>query len=193
MDDRLRQLDHTDAELVARMVSRDENAMRAFYNRHSPLVFALLIRILKNREDSEDVMVDVFAEFWQNASRFDIDRSSPRTYLTMMTRSRAIDRLRSRETRPLQIMEADHFNTVPSGELESAKDQAMRREEVLVAVAKLNPEHRQAVECAFFEGLSHTEIAARLNRPLGTVKTQIRRALQNLRELLGRSIEGQSV
>src|SRR5262245_23176970 len=160
----------------------DTNALRDLYDRHSGLVFATCLRMLRDRNDAEDLLIDVFHEVWQKSSRYDASRGSPVTYLMTLTRSRAIDRQRARS----RIRTSDIDNTdVPS---EAAPDAPVLADESRVAVVQalqsLEPAQRQAIECAYYDGLSHSEIAEKLNRPLGTIKTYIRQGLIHLRESL---------
>jgi RNA polymerase sigma-70 factor (ECF subfamily) len=163
----------------------DSQAFAAFYDESSPLVYALLLRILRNPADAEEVTLDVYAHIWRKASDYDPSRGSVKSWLVMLARSRAIDRLRSKARsageEPLtSIME------VPSGgaDPESSSFMSEQRKLILRALQALSPEQRQAIELAYFGGLSQSELAARLQQPLGTVKTRIRLGMMKLREEL---------
>ena len=171
-----------DYALMDAIAAGDSNALRGFYDRHSSLVFSACLRMLHNRADAEELLVDIFHEVWQKSSRYDASRGSPITYLMTLTRSRAIDRQRARP----KIRTSDIQNTDLPGE--STPDLPVIADENRVAVVEalqsLEPAQRQAIEYAYYEGLSHSEIAAKLNKPLGTVKTYIRQGLIRLRESL---------
>lgn len=179
----------TDASLMARIVSQDEGALAALYDRYSPLVMAICVRVLHDRDDAEDVTVDVFWEVWQRADRFDVNRGSALTYLTTLTRSRAIDRRRSLTARGVDrtrslnpSFDAPVSTDAPLPAMVSAENQQL----ISDALKALDENQRQAIECAYFDGLSHSEIASHLNKPLGTIKTYIRTGLQRLRSALRR-------
>jgi RNA polymerase sigma-70 factor (ECF subfamily) len=185
-------LDPTDASLMAGIRSRDSQALAQLYDRHSSMVFALCVRMLRDRNDAEDVMLDVFWELWDRAERYDASRASPLTYLLRVTRSRLIDRLRARRSRKraelasVESVGASDFEADASGAEPLAG--TLRTEEralVVRAMSDLTPDQRQAVEMAFFDAMTHTEIAAQLNEPLGTIKSRIRQALIRLRQSLG--------
>src|SRR5262245_53102064 len=148
----------------------DANALRDFYDRHSGLVFATCLRMLRDRNEAEDLLVDIFHEIWQKASRFDASRGSPITYLMTLTRSRAIDRQRGRPK--VRASDIDQTDVEAMG---MQPDAPVIADETRVAVVQalrtLEPAQREAIECAYYDGLSHSEIAAKLNKPLGTIKT----------------------
>ena len=166
--------------------ARDPEALAALYDRYSGLVLAVCQRAVGNRADAEEVLEEVFWEIWQRADRYDPLRASPRSYLLMVSRSRAIDRARQLGRRPrttsLAVAEVHALGQgpPPSGRIEAA-DLAHR---VRLALATLEPEARRLVELSFFQGLSHREISEQLGQPLGTVKTRIRRSLLHLRKTL---------
>jgi RNA polymerase sigma-70 factor (ECF subfamily) len=164
------------------IASGDSNALRALYDRHSPLVFATCVRMLRDRNEAEDLLIDIFHEVWQKSSRYDASRGSPVTYLMTLTRSRAIDRQRARP----KLRMSDIDNSDVSGG--ATPDAPVLADEMRVAVVgalqKLELAQRQAIECAYYDGLSHSEIAEKLNKPLGTIKTYIRQGLIRLRESL---------
>jgi RNA polymerase sigma-70 factor (ECF subfamily) len=177
-----------DFELMRRIADHDADALSALYDRHGAMVYGLCLRVLGDRGAAEELLVDIFWEVWYRAARYDPMRGAAVTYLLTLARSRAIDRKRSA---------AHQDKTVSSpgdGPIEAAvaktanpSDQSIRDERgemVRAALASLEPIQRQAVELSFFDGLSHTQIAARLNKPLGTVKTHIRQGLIRLRDQL---------
>ena len=172
-----------DYELMAGIAARNEKALRTFYDRHSALVFPVCLRIVKNRAEADDMLVDIFWEVWEKAGRFDATRGSPITYLMTLTRSRSIDRLRSRpRERSNDLLQDGPPATTATPLGDSINAETCKA--VTAALAQLDANQRQAIECAFYDGLSHSEIADQLHKPLGTVKTYIRQGLIHLRESL---------
>lgn len=173
-----------DFALMAAIAGRDRQAFATFYQRHSATVYALCLRILGNHADAEEVFSACFLEIWERADRFEATRASPLTYLITLTRSRAIDHLRRGRARlRLRTEQADAPQAdapTPLGDCVEHEEAAVVRE----ALGQLDAGQRQAIDCAYFEGLSHSQIAEKLGRSLGTVKTQIRQGLIRLRALL---------
>ncbi len=183
------QPDASDADLMAAVAARDDAALRALYDRYSPLILAICLRVLHDRSESEDVLVDVFWEVWERADRFDGQRGTAVTYLSTLARSRAIDRRRSLESRgnrKLERLETTPTAVATDGNPTSAAIADENQRLVGQALNDLDPNQRQAIECAYYDGLSHSEIAARLNKPLGTIKTYIRTGLLRLKTTLSR-------
>jgi len=173
-----------DLALMQAIVRRDRSALAALYDRHSPLVLAICRRVLKDADEADEVLTDIFFEVWTKADRFDSARGNPVTYLVTLARSRAIDRSRSRATRPK--ITSDYTDAAALSDPQATPFESTQMKERQMQVRKslsvLAPAQREIVECSFYEGLSHSEIAAKLHRPLGTVKTYIRQALIQLRE-----------
>jgi RNA polymerase sigma-70 factor (ECF subfamily) len=173
--------------LLAEVRCGDRQAFRALYDEFAPEVLALCQRILHHRDDAEDAVADVFWEVWQRRDRYDATRGGARPYLMTLARSRAIDRLRSQAARP--EVRSDAGVRTPEqeelkGSLASPEDSAAYSElklRVAAALAELDHRQREAMELAYYEGLSHQQIADRLTAPLGTVKTHIRKGLAKLR------------
>ena len=155
----------------------------AFFHLFAPEVLALCKRVLQRHEDAEDVTSEVFWEMWRRRKDYDSRRSSPRTYLIMLARSRAIDRLRSTTRSPVSVECASETHAHTDTPLKAAASAELRRA-ATQAVNLLTDDQRDALSLAFFHGLSHKEIAAYLDRPLGTVKSHIRKGLQSLRYAL---------
>jgi RNA polymerase sigma-70 factor (ECF subfamily) len=176
--------------LMARIALRDEAAFAHFYQRVAGPLHALALRVLREPKAAEDVLQESFCYIWEKASSYDPSRSTPFTWVAMIVRNKAIDRLRSRER---QIRLVEKAAPELSGEMEqndsSSLEAAHRetRERVFSALAKISDDQKEAVELAFFGGLTHEQIAERLGAPLGTVKARIRRALLRLRECLNRT------
>ena len=170
--------------LVRRMAAGDSLALRQLYDRCSPAVLAMALRILRNRSEAEDVVQEAFVEAWKRASSFDSRRGTAFSFVLAIARSRALDRLRSRgaEGRATQAFALEEKKPVPLP-IESA-EQWQDRDRIQGAMASLPAEQRNVLELAYFEGLSQTEIATRTGDPLGTVKTRCRLALEKLAILL---------
>jgi RNA polymerase sigma-70 factor (ECF subfamily) len=164
-------------DLVLRLAAGDTKALAEFYDRYAGLVNALALRILRDSADAEDVVQEVFLQAWRQADRFDPRRGTPEAWLCTIARTRALDRLRRRVSRREEPAEAA---PAPTQVPRAVEGLAVRK-----ALASLSPDQRTALELAYYEGLTQTEIAARLDTPLGTIKTRIRTAMIRLREALG--------
>jgi RNA polymerase sigma-70 factor (ECF subfamily) len=182
--------DARDAELLHAVARGDEAALAALYDRYSAILYGLLVRILHDRPEAEDVLQEVFLQIWQRASSFDEGRGRPFTWLVTLARSRAIDRLRAVGSRERAALASAAETVEPVADAERDAERSERGEVVRGALAEIPEEQRRALLLAYFEGLSQTEIAARLNQPLGTVKTRMRSGLMRLRELLGARAAG---
>ena len=172
--------------LVDQIASGDERALAELYDQTKRLVFSLALRILNERTAAEDVTLDVFLQVWRQARDFNVSRGTPFAWLMTITRTRAIDRLRSGGRSWGAGDGLDEIKNIPADE-ESPEEASLiqeRRNLVRAALSELAPEHRVLIETAYFEGLTHTEIAAKFNLPLGTVKTRIRAGMTTLRALL---------
>lgn len=176
---------------MLRAVARgDEAALAAVYDRYASILLGLLLRILHSRPEAEDVLQEVFLQVWRRAADFDEARGRAFTWLVTLARSRAIDRLRALDSRTRAATAAA---AEPSEQVSDASRDAFRaeqREIVRRALAQLSEEQRQTLLLAYEEGLTQTEIAARLRQPLGTVKTRTRAGLMKLREILRDKFEG---
>ena len=168
----------SDLSLVAGVRVRDENAMAALYDRYSSLVYAVALRVLGDTGQAEDVLQEIFMQLWRSPSAFDAARGSMGAWLSVIARNRSIDALRKR--RP----ETDIEDVVLSVEPNFADNADRGRAMSLVrgALALMPTAQRSAMEMAFFEGLTHTEIASKTGEALGTIKTRIRAGLSILRK-----------
>lgn len=171
-----------DFALLRAIVDRDKAAFQQFYERHSATLFSLALKILGDRPDAEDVLQNMFMQVWKIAPAFDESRGKPLAWLIMLTRSRAIDRLRSRQTRARVI---DTIAQTPHDEKPGPSEQAATGEThgiVRRALGSLSAEQRTPIELAYFGGLTQSEIARKLGEPLGTIKTRMRTGMIRLRE-----------
>ena len=171
--------------LVRSMAAGDQRALRAMYERMHRVVFTLIMRITNNRETAEELTLDVFHDVWRRAPRYDCAGGPVVGWIMNQARSRAIDRLRFEQRKKRVNPNLDQPLTTisesDSGEqLEAGEQGRLLRQ----ALAVLTPDERQAIETAFFSEFSHSEVAVRLNQPLGTVKTRIRSGLGKLRQAL---------
>ena len=180
-----------DRVLLRRMADGDESALAALYDGWAERVHTLALWILKDPDEAEDVVEETFWQAWRTAGRYDNQRGAGSTWLIMIARSRALDRLRAR--RRWADWTATPGNTgvllektaAVSAEIPDAHSERTERQAaVAAALDGLPPEQRRVVEMAFFGGLSHSEIAEQMAEPLGTVKTRIRLAMQKLRQRL---------
>jgi len=173
-----------DATLVRRILHRDVNAFEVLYDRHSRIVFALVLRILQQASTSEEVVQDVFLQLWRNAAQYDESRGPFVSWLLTLARNRALDQLRLKSER--QRRREDQTDELPPvvtlPDLEGSLDEQRRAKRVRELMASLNPQQKRAIELAYFEGMSHSEIANTLKEPLGTVKSWIRNGLLRLKE-----------
>lgn len=171
-------------DLLKRLTARDPDALGELYDRHSHLVFGLILRILRDRGEAEDVLQEVFVQVWNRASSYDADLGPPVAWLLGIARNRAIDRLRAEGTRQRTIDGAPMPESVETPETITGATE--RQRQIHSALDTLPTEQRDLIERAYFYGSTQAEMAAELNLPLGTVKTRVRTGLQTLRTLLAR-------
>jgi RNA polymerase sigma-70 factor (ECF subfamily) len=181
----------SDGHLVSRMIAREAEALSALYDRYSGTVMAFALKLLRDRAEAEEVTVDVFHQAWRQAPSFDAGRGSVGAWLMTLCRSRAIDKLRSRQRREvLQTKLAEGDGEPAAGGVSAPPrpdhlaEASSRKRRVSEALGALSQVQREAIELAYYEGLSHSEIATRLGEPLGTVKTRIRQGMLTLRDTL---------
>jgi len=173
-----------DVALLKAIAARNEAALAQLYDRYRAILFGLLMRILNNREEAEDVLQEVFLQVWRKATDFDENRGRPFTWLVTLARSRGIDRLRTLAARE-RVAETSAREV--SEDISDAATDAFKSEQrglVTKALSQLPDEQKRPLMLAYFDGLTQSEIAARLGAPLGTVKTRMRTGLISLRELL---------
>ena len=179
--------------LLGEIARGDRDAFARFYDLHATLVHTFALRILRERGEAEEVVQDVFVQVWRQAETYRADRGTPEAWLITLTRSRGIDKLRSRRRRDEMARPVDNPDRLPTSAVaESAAGQAEARATLGGALAELPAAQRSVLELAYFDGLTQSEIAARLGEPLGTVKTRMRSGLERLRGALtaGRQAAG---
>jgi RNA polymerase sigma-70 factor (ECF subfamily) len=174
-----------DGDLLARLQRRDPQALAELYDRYGGTVFRLILRMVRDSGTAEDLVQETFLRVWNRAGGFDSDRGAVGPWLLAVARNRAIDHLRSRAGRcenTVELNETENpalFAGIPPDPLHFDLARHVKR-----ALGELTPQQREAIELAYFEGMSQTEIAERMGQPLGTVKTWMRRALEQMREAL---------
>ena len=179
------QVEKEDREYIQRMASKDADALDAFYTRYNQFAFSLILRIVGNRSDAEDVLTEVFWQVWQQSPRYEPLRGKPVAWLITIARTRAIDCLRSSSRQQLKNEEFDpQKDPVPPVKGTDTFVLADTRQAVQDALGALPEAQRIPLEMAYFQGMSHTEIAAALGQPLGTVKDRIRTGMLHLRKRL---------
>ena len=177
---------NSDAHLIEQIADQDQEALGNLYDRYSGLLLALSRRILKDPNDAEEVLQEVFLQVWHQAPRYDTRRSSVSTWLVLITRSRSIDRLRSRQVvdRTLANLQQEKHESHTSPEGVAAVWMRQRRDRLRSEMQQLPPDQKQVLELAFFQGMTQSEIAESTKIPLGTVKTRTLLAMKKLRKAL---------
>lgn len=179
-----------DRDLVRRLAAGEQEALGRLYDRYAGMLLALALRVVGRREEAEEVVQEVLLQAWRQADRYRPDRSSVSTWLVMMTRSRAIDRVRSRNVVARTVAAASkeerRLHESPAGGRNVLQQE--RGDRLQAELAKLPDEQRQVLELAFFSGMTQREIAADTDTPLGTVKTRTLLAMKKLRQALAADI-----
>jgi len=173
-----------DITLLQQIAAGDQSAFSVFYDRFSGVLFSFIVRIVRSEAESEDILQEVFWQIWSKASSYRPDLGSPFSWSVTIARRKAIDRLRSLSRHLDRIEEARTARTeddvaLPTGG--DALDAKSAANAVRTALTELPPEQRRAVQLAFFDGLTHVEIATALDAPIGTIKARIRRGMEKLR------------
>ena len=178
----------TDATLMERILQRDGSALETLYDRYGRPVYSVVLRIAQQPASAEEIVQDVFLKLWRNAERYQISRGPLGPWLFTVARNRALDFLRLKQEKQRRREDSSDFDLPPSAvqrsDPEGAIDQSRRAEKVRAVMHDLPEVQHRAIELAFFEGMSHSEISAALGEPLGTVKSWIRGGLMRLRESL---------
>lgn len=173
------------AALIGRTAAGDQQAVSELYDATSRMVYGLILRILGDEAVAEEVLLDVYMQVWRQANHYDAGRGSPLAWLATIARSRAIDRLRAGRQHWQRTSSLETVSQQSTGEsLEEAAYVTELRGIVREALGTLSAEQREALELAYYGGMSHSEIAERLGQPLGTIKTRIRLGMMKLRERL---------
>jgi RNA polymerase sigma-70 factor, ECF subfamily len=180
-----------EVRLINRIAEGDDSAFEDLYKRFSASLYGMAYRIMNDAKEAEDVLQEGFTYIWRKASTYDPVRSSPFAWAVMITRNKAIDRLRVRqrlEKLREKVISEEYF--YPDKDETSANEPTLRERGVLVrsALQQIPLEQRQALELSFFGGLTHEQIAERLDTPLGTIKARIRRGLLRLRDSLSEAL-----
>jgi RNA polymerase sigma-70 factor (ECF subfamily) len=187
--------DPIDLDLLQRIVARDTAALADLYDRHSRLLFGLILRIVRDRPEAEEILQEVFVRVWTRAELFDVRLGGPTPWLVRLARNCAIDRLRARRVRDAAGKSALDESAADPGA--SATDirtpeavvlDTERRGTVIDALAGLPAAQRRLIEAAFFEGYTHSELAKHFGLPLGTVKTRIRAGMIAMRQRLEQAV-----
>jgi RNA polymerase sigma-70 factor (ECF subfamily) len=183
----------SDEELIASIQRKDVTALESLYDRHRVLMYSLALRVLGNPSDAEDVVQEVFMSVWRASGTYRPERSSFRSWLISIVHHRAIDRLRSRKSRPQAIALEDGVELPDQSDVWREVSQKLTGEDVREALRQLPAEQRETIELAYFTGLTHTQIAGRMQVPLGTVKGRMRIGLHKLKSLLEGSQTGLAI
>lgn len=170
-----------DVELLTGVSRGDASCLAALYDRYAPRVVGLILPILKNQTDAEDVVQETFLQVWQQASRYDSRKGKPAVWLLLIARSRALDRLRKKQSKLAGTTEV--LQEPPSPEPTADETVQLKDTQNLIcsALCTLPQEQQEPIRLAFYQGLTHREIAEHLQLPLGTIKTRIRTGMQTLR------------
>jgi RNA polymerase sigma-70 factor (ECF subfamily) len=195
MEGRLREPDDAqaqrraeDAALLARIVDRDERAVEELYTRYSRPLYSLAYQVTGAERFAQDVVQEVFVALWKDAARFDPSRGAVAPWLFSLARHKAIDLVRREANVRKRTADIDLEFHEADDDVDHETWLRIRRERVHQAIEELTPAQREALELAFFHGLTHVEVSERLGIPLGTAKTRIRSALLRLRDILGDSV-----
>ncbi|MDW8148547.1 MAG: sigma-70 family RNA polymerase sigma factor [Roseiflexaceae bacterium] len=178
-----------DEVLIARIARRDSSALEQLYDRYARIVYATALRILSNTELAEDIVQETFWRVWRRSTSFTVGRGQVAGWIFGIAHNLCIDELRRQRSRPVTVQSEQDEQTILEqpdlqGDVVNAAIERERRRIILQALAQIPPEQREVLELAYFGGLSQSEIAQRLNSPIGTVKTRTRLALQKMRDLL---------
>jgi RNA polymerase sigma-70 factor (ECF subfamily) len=178
--------------LIGCLAAGDESALAELYDRSGRVVFGLVLRIVGDPAVAEEVSLDVYTQVWRQAAAYDTSRGSPLAWLLTIARTRAIDRLRSGKQERQRSEPLNSADTVRAATHDPEESSVLSEQQRIVraALAGLSPDQREVIELAYYQGLSHSEIASRLSQPLGTVKTRTRLGLIKLREALGPILKG---
>jgi RNA polymerase sigma factor (sigma-70 family) len=173
-----------ESQWISRIAQQDQLALSQLYDRYAQIIYSIAYRSLQSAEESEELVMDVFAQVWKTADRYDAAKARVDTWLFMMTRSRVCDRLRSRQRRTKVTDALIAFDQVPTMTESPSIEISERRSIIISALGTLPIEQRQVLELSYYSGFSHREIAEQTGLAIGTVKTRIRLGLEKLRSAL---------
>jgi RNA polymerase sigma-70 factor (ECF subfamily) len=171
-----------DIALLGRVIARDGSAIGELYDRHSSLLYGLILRILRNRSEAEEVLQEVFVQVWTRAETYHVELGAPVAWLVRIARNRAIDQIRANSVRARTVEASPLPAPVETPEARAVMSEQQRA--VARALETLPPEQRELIEHAYFQGLTQSELAERFHLPLGTVKTRVRTGMMTLRREL---------
>ncbi|MEM7009805.1 MAG: sigma-70 family RNA polymerase sigma factor [Thermodesulfobacteriota bacterium] len=172
------------AELIDKIARGCESALKKLYDTTITQVYGLAYRILNNQPDADEVALDVFKQIWNKAPDYEPGRGTPSAWLITLTRSRAIDRIRS-DTKRRTTNEPIYDDSIDDTPLpDETRDILEKREVIMKALSELTPKQRESIELAYFKGLSQSEISKHMNEPLGTVKSWMRTGMIKLKDIL---------
>lgn len=184
----------TDLSILQRVAARDTAALAELYDRHSPLLFGLILRILRDRAEAEEILQEAFVRVWTRAGTYDVQMGGPLPWIVRVARNCAIDRLRARRVRAAvgaPASDGAEAEALPAADIQTPEAtvlEAERRRTVSDALTGLPADQRRLIEAAFFEGYTHRELAQRFGLPLGTVKTRIRAGMIAMRKRLEHAV-----
>lgn len=183
----------SDEELLASIQGKDVRALEQFYDRHRVLAYSLALRVVGNPGDAEDVVQEAFLNLWRAAGTYRAERSSPRSWLLSIVHNRSIDKLRGRQSRVQPVALEEGMDIPDSVDVWRQVAQNLTGQDVKRALQQLPAEQREAIELAYFQGYTHTQIAQLTEVPLGTVKGRMRIGLHKLKSLLEGSQTGMAL
>jgi RNA polymerase sigma factor (sigma-70 family) len=178
--------------ILKRIASGDESAVPACIDKYGGLVWSIARKLLRNSDDAEDAVQEVFVDIWKNAARFDESKSSETTFIAMIARRRLIDRIRH-STRRISADSLDDVLLEPFSRGDQELQTSIEAEQAAEAMRHLRPEQQQVLRLSIVHGMSHQEISEATGIPLGTVKTHARRGILQVRELLGIGTGGEAM
>ena len=178
-----------DISLIEKISKQDASALSELYDRHSTLLYSVIVRILKEKTEAEDILQDVFVNIWQRAEMYDERLGNPIAWLCRVARNKAVDRVRSKNYRSrAQESDIEDFHELFSADINDIPDRramlSSQQEDIFIALTSLPVEQKELVEFAYFRGYTQSELAEYFKIPLGTVKTRIRTAMSALRQKL---------
>ncbi|MDD8019394.1 MAG: sigma-70 family RNA polymerase sigma factor [Bacteroidota bacterium] len=189
MSKQLSEQSQYDFDLLQRITKKDGVALSELYDRHSTLLYSIILRILKEKQEAEDILQEVFLKIWERAVMYDNTLAVPAAWLARIARNRAVDRLRSKGFRTrTQEADIENFEEFFAGDVAESPERltmlSSQQEEIMIALSMLTNDQKELIEFAYFRGYTQTELAEHFSLPLGTVKTRIRTAMGILRQKL---------